>query len=286
MVMDTFQPALGEMQVGDWSVFGPTSFRRYLLANNLKKTGTAASISVDSLKKLSPILRMMQVMVLRLGTATDGPGTQFALVSSPNNLNDFFLVDEYINFEEPITYETKVPFRDLFPYYIFPRPTENSLINLAFASGLLGFALATDRPFPMAAPAAGSSTYSFVVRPHPELDQALEHRKGQVEVDAVFMAKRHNSDCLFILEAKTGSDNSLAKHKLVYPVLALSEYVPKDIPIVPVYLRARYSGQRIQYRIVECHFPDPRKKKVHLSDLQPRKASKINYQWQASPSCH
>lgn len=53
---------------------------------------------------------------------------------------------------------------------------------------------------------------------------------------------------------------SLAKHKLVYAVLALAlaPHVPIDMPIVPVYLSVVKDNAGLAFRIAECKFPDPR----------------------------
>lgn len=198
-------------------------------------------------------------MVLRLGNASDGPGTQFALVSTPGRLEDFFVVDETLNFHIPTTYLPELTLDNLFPYFVFPKLTEKSLVNLAFATGLMGYALGLEQPYPVAAPATGGSTYTFRYCLHKEFPVELTHRKGQVEIDAVFVGRRNNKDHLFILGTKCNSDQSLAKHKLIYPALALYPYVPKDMPIVPVYMRVAAGDKDIIYRIVECSFPDPRR---------------------------
>lgn len=53
-----------------------------------------------------------------------------------------------------------------------------------------------------------------------------QHYKGQVEIDALFVGRRNRQETLFVIEAKTSNNfQSLAKHKLVYPVLALSSNV-------------------------------------------------------------
>ena len=57
------------------------------------------------------------------------------------------------------------------------------------------------------------------------------HNRGQVEIDSLFIGRRRGEDVLFLLEAKQ-SDRSLAKHKLVYPALAVADKVPADIAIV------------------------------------------------------
>src|SRR5690606_41501574 len=61
--------------------------------------------------------------------------TQFAVVKTPNRLHDYFLLEEQCFTEtHPVTYLPSVSFRNLFPYYIFPKRTETSMVNLAFRS--------------------------------------------------------------------------------------------------------------------------------------------------------
>lgn len=270
---DVFKPALAQLAAREWGVFGPAPFSEYLRRNGLPLVDTAQTISVDSVDRLAGSLRERQTMVLRLGSPEGSAGTQFALISTPGRLADFFLLDEQIfTPEPPLTYVPEASLRSLYPYYIMPALTETSLVNLAFASGLLAHALRLEGPGALPAPATGSSTYSFRFRPHAEMAQVLEHVRGQVEVDALFAGRRDGQDCLFIVEAKTGrSGASLAKHKLVYPVLAVatSGRLPAHMQIVPVYLRMVEFEREIQYHVVECRYPDPRRGLTALDALTP-----------------
>lgn len=249
--MRLFEPALKHLRPGSWSVFGPTSFQRYLNQHGFERRDTASLISVDSLDRLAPELREAEAMVLRLGRASDGPGTQFALVATPGRLADFFLVDEAIFSQtEPELFHPSRNLQDLLPYYLLPKLTERSMIHLAFASGLLGYALGLDEPWPTAAPATGSGTYRFQVQPYIGAD-LLTHYNGQVEIDAVFAGRRGGRDLIFVLESKMGSDASLAKHKLVYPLLALNASLDDPSRLVPLYVRTKVVEHRVIYDIVE-----------------------------------
>ena len=272
-----FAPALKQLPEGGPGVFGPVSFRAYLEQNGLPAADTAASISVNALEALDPGLRAAQAMVLRLGRATDGKGTAFALVRSRGGLADFFLDDEEVFRQaSPSTYLPEMSVRALYPYQLLASVTESSLVNLAFASGLLGQALGLDKPYPTAAPATGHGTHTFAFRAHADLEPVFWHTAGQVEVDAVFLAQRQGRECLFVLEAKAGAAaRTLAKHKLVYPMLALAPRVPVDIPIVPVYLRATLAPNEVRYQVAECAFPDPRKGVACLADLVPRETAHL-----------
>lgn len=251
--MRVFEPALKYLPSGEWSVFGPTSFRRYLLENGFdnRRIDTAAYISIDSLDDLPPELREAGAMVLRLGRATDGPGTQFAVIGTPGRVEDFFLVDEEIYTQkDPEIYHPQSDPRDLLPYYLLPRLTERCMVNLAFASGLMGYALGLDKPWPTAAPAMGAGTFSFEVVPYPGA-QTLQHSTGQVEIDALFVGRRSGKETVFIVESKMGPAGSLAKHKLVYAAKAVAPRLGTT-PLAPIYLRCEHRGPTVQYDVVEC----------------------------------
>lgn len=251
--MRVFEPALKYLPSGEWSVFGPTSFRRYLLENGFdnRRIDTAAYISIDSLDDLPPELREAGAMVLRLGRATDGPGTQFAVIGTPGRVEDFFLVDEEIYTQKDLEiYHPQSDPRDLLPYYLLPRLTERCMVNLAFASGLMGYALGLDKPWPTAAPAMGAGTFSFEVVPYPGA-QTLQHSTGQVEIDALFVGRRSGKETVFVVESKMGPAGSLAKHKLVYAARAVAPRLGKT-PLIPVYMRCEARGSAVQYDVVEC----------------------------------
>ncbi|HYF95162.1 MAG TPA: hypothetical protein VD969_23375 [Symbiobacteriaceae bacterium] len=259
---DPFGPALSAM-IGPWSLFGPTSFQDYLTGNHIPKKDTAQAISVDHLERLAPSLKAKNTMVLRLGKG------HFVLIGTPGHLHDFFLHDdELFGKRPPEAYESAK--EAITPYRVFPTLTETSLVNLAFASGLIGHALGLDPPYPTAAPATGSSTYTFRFRPHAHMGAILIHMGGQVEIDAVFTGSRGGKPHLFILEAKSGTDTrTLAKHKLVYPILALAPRVDPAWPIIPIYLRTVADTNAIHYHIAECRFPDPRNGVQALTELEP-----------------
>jgi hypothetical protein len=82
-----------------------------------------------------------------------------------------------------------------------------------------------------------------------------KHHSGQVEIDGAFTARRNGRDCLFIVVAKHGTPDSLAKTKLLYPCLALRPQVPEAMPIVLLYLRATSAPDGMIYRVSECSIP-------------------------------
>lgn len=261
--MRMFEPALRQLQQGEWSVFGPTSFLRYLHENDFdsRRVETAAMISVDSIDRLAPELREAGAMVLRLGKAEDGPGTQFALIGTPGRLEDFFLIDEAIFTQpQPEVFQPGLNMRNLLPYYLLPKFTERCMVNLAFASGLIGYALGLDEPWPTAAPATGAGTSTFSFLPYPGA-KPLQHVAGQVEIDAIFVGRRGGQDTVFVMESKMGRRGSLAKHKLACAVWALTSKVGSQ-PVVRVYLRVCHGKGQSDLDLVECQW-----NRVALTDL-------------------
>lgn len=83
-----FQDLLQDMQAKGQKVSPPQSFQKYLSANNLK-ANTAASISIDSIKKLPKLVKEQNTMVLRLGSRLGDNQTYFSLIKS-NDVNNFF----------------------------------------------------------------------------------------------------------------------------------------------------------------------------------------------------
>ena len=266
-----FEPALEEMDERGHVIYGPTSFRDYVARYGIETSGrTPRYISVDALRELSPELRAADVMVLRMGSASEGTGTQFLLVQALEDLEEFFLVDEAIfSRDEPSEYDPPIESEKLLSFQLLPTLSETSLINLALASGLLCDVLELDTTGSLMPPATGRSTFSFDVRPHSSVIETYEHRTGQVEVDTLFAEKRDGETVLFVIEAKTGTDRpTLAKHKLVYPALAMADSVPPEIEIVPLYLRCTQADGRMTFKIVECDLHDPREELPGVDELE------------------
>lgn len=261
-----FAPALARLSPDQWGHYGPISFKEYLAQHDLpRETNTAQSISVQTYADLDPALRSAGAIVFRLGSPPGTRTTRFAVVQSPGRLGDFFL--DSPTGEEPIDFTPAGTYLDLLPYQVFERLTENAMVRFAFASGLLAAALGLDQPYPKAAPATGASTFTFRFQAHSAYPVLFEHESGQVEIDAVFAGVRGGQETLFILESKVGASGSLAKTKLVYPVLALAPGVPSSIPIVPVYLGVTDEGEGVQYQVVECSLPDSRLSVVAIDQL-------------------
>jgi hypothetical protein len=262
---DIFQPAIEELALLDVGIYGPKSFQDYAKANHSEvPKKTAEYISIDFYEKLKKSLRDDSTMVFRLGKSVDAKTTNFALVKIKDHLKDFFLCDKDIFSNEEIsTFLPTTSLRKFYQYTILPDLSESSFVNLGLASGLIATAIGLDDPETTIIPATCQSTFEFTFKPHSLLPDIFKHENGQVEIDSIFIEKRNGQDTLFLIEAKSSykreSFNSLAKHKLVYPLLAISPKIPKDMPIVPIYIKVKKHDDGVTYDIAECEFPDPRK---------------------------
>ena len=261
-----FEPALS--QLDDDGVFGPIGFQDCLAEHGLPKKSTAPLISVDSLERLSPELREAEAMVLRLGSPPGTSQTEFAIVQIPGKVKSFFLLPDDEPQSEPFL--PTATWRDLYAFQILGRLTESSLVNLSLASGLLSYALGLDDDRQAVVPATGQSTFTFDYQPHDDLPRTFTHHNGQVEIDALFFGRRKSVDCLFIVEAKMGPGvKSIAKHKLVYPILAVATQLPPGISIIPVYLHVTSEPNGYLFRVVECKIPNLHPNTPVLSHLVP-----------------
>jgi hypothetical protein len=254
-----FESALEEMKKTGLPHWGPKSFQGYCMANSVKAPKTAEHISIDSQKGLAPGLRNAQCMVLRLGIPEGEKNTFFGLSKCVNGWGDYFLLDDVL-FEgvAPEMFIPTVSFRHLFPFYLLPAFTETSLVNLALASGLMAHALGLDeQTLPLAA-ATGQSTHTFRFRPRIGMEEPWTHARGQVEIDSLFAARRGGKETVFIVESKAaGGLDSLAKHKLLYPLLAIRGKVPHYMPVVPIYLRVVPKEDGYHFYFAECELALP-----------------------------
>jgi hypothetical protein len=178
------------------------------------------------------------------------------LAKSFNDWSDYFLLDDTIFRDaEPEMFIPMVPFRQLFPFSLLQRFTETSLVNLALASGLLAHALQLDGQRLPLATATGQSTFTFEFRPHEKISALWRHTRGQVEIDSVFTARRDTKETVFVVESKFAEKlGSLAKHKLLYPVLAIRSQVPRYMDVAAVYMRAIRAADGFHFYIAECRF--------------------------------
>ena len=149
--------------------FGPMEFNRYLRECHLGAVRTWASISIDSIDRLPSELRNSRCMVFRLGAAENGDGTQFALARCIDGWSDYFLIDDDIFSACAIEpYRSSRSPQDLLAFELLPQLTESSYVNLAIASGLMGYALGIDEGQALI-PATSQSAATFEVRAHREI---------------------------------------------------------------------------------------------------------------------
>ncbi|MFD1643821.1 DUF6997 domain-containing protein [Halohasta litorea] len=261
-----WQAAIQTARNSKSGIYGPQSFRDYItdIGQDPRDYRTAAEISIDKRRDLASELEQNDMMVLRLGRAPDGTGTQFALVEAEGGLDDFFIDEATFDSDQYTELDLRPESQDaqnfaqqtqdrLRAYQLLPQFSESSLVNLALTSGLVSRTLGLDVETVGAAPATVASTFEFEFQPHPATPVTLRHNNGQVEVDACFVSRRNGKRVLIVLEAKTGTKRSLAKHKLFYPLMSLqSEASNEDFEIIPVYLRAQEIKGGIDYHIYEC----------------------------------
>lgn len=205
--------------------------------------------------------------------------------------NDFKIDNSSGNRSLSETFQPTASEQTLHPFRLFPSINETGLVNYAFASGIIKYALDLDSDQDTIMPLTWNSSYKFKLKPHSLLDKYFTHNKGQVQIDGLFVGKRENKLILFIVEAKSDETKSLAKHKLVYPILSIlsiANNIPPDMTIVPVYMRVTEEAEILHFSIAECDYPDPRinlegfdklkvVKSIHL--IVPRPSSKTLEQY-------
>ena len=259
-------------------ISAPQSFQEYASEMNLGNNRTAQYISINSFSDLHNSLLGSGYMVLRLGSPQGSKHTHFSLVKVENDWNDFFFVDKTIfNEVEPSVFTPIVSDKNLLSFKLFPKLTETSLVNLALATGLLAEALNIDKEKEQLIPATGQSTFTFDFQPLSQNKKKLTHNKGQVEIDSIFTGMRNGKECLFVMEAKTSNDlESLAKHKLFYPLLSIAPQLPEGMEIVPVYLRAVRNKDSIEFNVAECINPILNGEFCALTELEVSKVSRYS----------
>ncbi|MFD1586463.1 DUF6997 domain-containing protein [Halorientalis brevis] len=274
--------ALQQLDGESAGLYGPESFLDYLRDSGEDPGDyrTAAEISIDTRRDLATALAEHDTMILRLGRASEGRGTQFALVRVPGQLDDFFIDEAGFDTDQ----RTHLDFspggadadaisqqaRDMLEVYrMLPKFSESSLVNFALSTGLLSRALDLDVEQIGAAPTTIASTFDFEFEPHRALPTVLHHNGGQVEIDAIVMTRQDGERVLVVLEAKTGRERALAKHKLCYPYLAVEqELSPTVAEIIPVYLRAQATDRGLLYDIYECTGPGEGEEQPCLSAME------------------
>ena len=250
-----FSKAIDQLNSENAEFSNPRVFQEYVSECGFSAKNTAQHISIQTYSQLDPQLRSEDLMVFRLGASSGEKGTRFALVKAKTGWSDYFLFDEEI-FASCPEKSIEVDWKDdhLMSFSAIPKLTETSHVNLALVSGVFEEALKIETRISI--PATGQGTYNFSVKPHNQLEAKWDHISGQVEIDSIFSGIRNGRRCLFILEAKSGRKlDSLAKHKLMYPILAIAPQVSAEYTIVPVYLRIKEDAGSIRFYVAECQAP-------------------------------
>ncbi|MGZ9899848.1 DUF6997 domain-containing protein [Shewanella gaetbuli] len=250
----------------------PISFQKYVKDHCLKVKGTTPHISVQTFKDLGKELKDANCMVFRLGSSAGQISTSFSLAKTLSGWGDYFLFDsEIFESAETIVLDIDWSSDKFLPFKVIPKLTETSYVNLALVSEVIEKGLGFDKGL-SSIPATGHTSCTFDVKPHNELNTVWKHSQGQVEIDSVVVAVRNNKKYLLVIEAKCGTyPESLAKHKIVYPVLSLINDVPEDYTVLPVYLRIVESKFSLKYYIAECN-PVEKVQPIAINELSICKA--------------
>jgi len=256
---------LAELQTGDsgkkW--FVKTKFTEY---TGLKGK-TPQNISIDHYQNYVNThseLHANRMYLFRLGKGC------FSLVESDDILKQYF-VDDNMFPKNGDRYVSSASQQDLFPFSIMPKLTENTLLSLGLATGIIQEGLGMDSQDPIPSPSEANGTYKFKIN-NPHNSEDFIH-DGQVEIDTVVFGKVNGEYTLFVIEGKEGKPNTtLAKHKLAYPVMALASEgnIPEYINVVPAYVRAWQDEKNnsIHYCVAIFQLDsNPRNSAIDLSKL-------------------
>lgn len=263
-----FCPAIQAMKDESSRFYGPVGFQDYLKKFELPSGRTAEFISVDHYSSLSIDLQSENCMVLRLGRCSRSRGTQFALIHRNNaNLEEaYFLKDHDPDLPPLVERRSGLQSFQEKAFDSFGRRSERNLVNYGLACGALQELLGACHQT-VASTGHMTSSFRFV----PDSTQpniVVEHRNGQVEIDAVLAAERNGENTLFVIEAKAGNMKGLAKHKLMYGVEALRAEVGDSVAIVPVYLNCQVCPSFRTFSIQECSYQKDRHGLPILDTLQ------------------
>ena len=195
----------------------------------------------------------------------------FSLVESDNILEEYFVEDSIFP-EKGDRYVSSASQQDLFSFSIMPKLTENTLLSLGLATGVIQAGLGMDSEESIPSPSEANGAYKFeIVNPH---DSENFSHDGQVEIDTVVFGKMNGEYTLFVIEGKEGKPSTtLAKHKLAYPVMALASEgrIPEYINIVPAYVRAWQDVKNNSIHFCVATFEmncNPRNSPVNLTEVK------------------
>lgn len=232
------------------------------------KGKTPQHVSLDHYQNyvnIHPELHENGMYLFRLGRGC------FSLVESENILQEYFVEDSIFP-EKGDRYVSSASQQDLFSFSIMPKLTENTLLSLGLATGVIQAGLGMDSEEPIPSPSEANGTYKFeIMNPH---DSTKFAHDGQVEIDTVVFGKMNGEYTLFVIEGKEGKPSTtLAKHKLAYPVMALASEgkIPEYVNIVPAYVRAWEDEKNNSIHFCVATFDmncNPRNSPVDLSEVK------------------
>ena len=276
-----FHKAIEEVESTKSLISEPQAFQDYLNKIGLEKKNTAQFISINRFQDLKQELRESGYMVFRLGSPPGNRNTFFSLSKVNHSWEDYFFLDEKL-FPNRTVEHIEIDYSDnkYFAYRLLPKLTETSLLNLALITGIIQKTVGLDETVGNIIPAGVQSTFTFEFKPLSISDRKLEHRNGQVEIDAIFSWKKDGNPCLVVIEAKTSRNfDSIAKHKLYYPLLALENKIPKSVEVIPIYLRVRKQSNFIEFNIAVCKLPRTKGLFGTVDEFKVKKVRRIALQW-------
>ena len=219
---------------------------------------------------------------MRLGTGGSGNlgYTSFCLVQM-DAWDDYFLREKRL-FHHDFSDEKITLSKDfLLPFSIVKNLSETALVNLCLSSGILYHALELDDKNQIL-PFTTHGSYTFHFQPSNKSKKILDHVNGQIEIDSIFVAKRKGKKSLFVIEAKSDNTDNLSKHKLFYPILAISKNIPNDMDVVPVYIRIKKNELGYSFHIAECSISSKDENFGALSEVKPKKIYEQEIQLKSS----
>lgn len=263
-----FEKAIEDLFSSKEIVSNPIPFQPYISQIGLKNIKTADFISINDISQLRPELKENKCTVLRLGAGERGY-TRFALVQM-DSWDDYFLREKKL-FHHDFSDEKITVSKDfLLPFKMVENLSETALVNLCLGSGILYHALELDDKNKIL-PFTTRGSYTFNFKPSNKSKKILEHVNGQIEIDSMFVAKRNGKKSLFVVEAKSDKTDNLSKHKIFYPILAISKKIPSDLDVVPVYIRIKKNELGYSFHIAECSISKKDDDFGALSEVKPNK---------------
>jgi hypothetical protein len=111
--------------------------------------------------------------------------------------------------------------------------SETAYVNIAVNTSIITKTLDFEL---IGLPATSHSIETFKINLHSDDTEEFQNKKGQVEIDTLFIEIRDGKKKLFVTEAKMDNVHRLlAKHKLVYPCIMIAALYDSEIELIPIY---------------------------------------------------